>query len=500
MASGGGIAVQALPTSLLSLPAELQQIILSLLPDPVSVKSLILAHPIFRQAFLGAESLILATILTRQIGLQLIFLAEDVADAAMLIPWRRNSMGYLLDRIFLGKGYKSEFGPNYEKACQALVTAKQQRKWTLGSAVLASELHRDIEYLAMEFAMSALGEGHSPFSANEVRRIHRSFYLFELYCIAFRYRRPTELAKPGKDRRFGIRSQRYFFHQNFPPWQLEQLACVYDFLKAHITPTFEDVAQHDVDWGYQYIGWLDSASPHKEFPVSQGIASVRRLGASTSYAERYRLLSAMTASPWDPTFVLYDDAFFHATASNQLHHDCSFSDYLRNMEVGVRVEDRFMQNGEAMLKVLVDTHTGNDLLEEPDIGPFYAWQWAHQSLPDVRAYFDPNQRRLRSRGYVMWDKVRLDKRTVTFSRAWRRHIATPEEEFARGLMQQQMVTTFEERSWIFRKGGRGWWSKTDKSKVIWLRQIQWTLSQETLSRMACISIDAVSGSQSKEYT
>ena len=448
------------------------------------MRSSILAYPALRQAFHGAESLILATILTRQIGFQLISLAEDVTDAATIIPWRRNSMGYLLGRIFIGRnGYKREFGSDYQKTCQILVTAKQQRKWTLGSAIVASELHRDIEYLAMQFAISALCESHPPLSANETRRIHRSFYLFELYCIAFRYRRPTELANPGKDRRFSIHSQSCFFHQKFPPWQLEQLACVYDFLKAHITPAFEDLAKHDVNWGYQYIDWLDSASPHKEFLVSQGIGRVRKLGASTSYAERHRLLSDMTASPWDPTFVLYDDAFFHAASSSQFPHTYSLPDYLRSIDVSVRVEDRVSQHGEAMLNVTLNTHAGNDLLEESDIGPFYAWQWAHQSLPDVRTYFDPSQRRLRSRGYVMWDKARLDKRTVTFSRSWRRHIATQEEESVQRLMRRHMLTGFAERFRIFRRGGRGWWSETDKSKVIWPRQIQCS------RRMAVVSMD-----------
>ena len=54
---------------------------------------------------------------------------------------------------------------------------------------------------------------------------------------------------------------------------------------------------------------------------------------------------------------------------------------------------------------------------DPNSGPADAWRWAHQN-ETVRGFiFSPRQVALRSRGYCVWDRARLDKWTI-FQGPW----------------------------------------------------------------------------------
>ncbi|MCJ1356710.1 MAG: hypothetical protein MMC33_006705 [Icmadophila ericetorum] len=489
MVSSNAPVIETLSPSFLSLPTELKQHILSLLPDLASVERAILVHPSLYQSFIGAESVIITHILKRQIGSKLITLVEDVADAATINPWSRERMSSLLCRIFIrNKHYKSYLGAQYQRAYKLSVLEKQQRKWTLRHALHAAELHRDVEYFSRDFADCTLGTIRTPLSDNEKHRIKRSFYIFELYCTAFRRRKYRELADPEQASRFSIESQRHFFLRNFPSWQLEQIACVYEYLKTHITPAFDDVAQHDVEWGHQFIDWMDENNTHKEFVVSQGLAYLRKLGAETSYDDRYQLLLNVTSSPSESRYVLHDQSFFHAAMSPHAPQNYSLIEYLDKMEDGVQVESQTL---------LVASHLENYLLADPDVGPFYAWLWAHRSLPNVMVYFDPDQKRIRSRGYVMWDRARLSRRWGKLSNPWRRPRLNVNDEIERLKQKVEMRVGFQERSWIFRSGGRGWWSEADKTKVVWPEMYQ-TQAEKNCKELTGLPLGSVSETKRTE--
>lgn len=65
-----------------------------------------------------------------------------------------------------------------------------------------------------------------PLSTNEVTRIERSLYRFEIYCNLFRDSAQFTFA-PGPE-------QREAYFSKFSPWENEQLACVQDYLSGAI--------------------------------------------------------------------------------------------------------------------------------------------------------------------------------------------------------------------------------------------------------------------------
>jgi hypothetical protein len=56
----------------------------------------------------------------------------------------------------------------------------------------------------------------------------------------------------------------------WPPWVNEQLACVFEYLKVKLSGFFDEVAAHDVEWGYRRVDWIEPtvAIPHRRFLVS----------------------------------------------------------------------------------------------------------------------------------------------------------------------------------------------------------------------------------------
>lgn len=93
------------------------------------------------------------------------------------------------------------------------------------------------------------------------------------------------------------------------------------------------------------------------------------------------------------------------------------------------------------------------------------WRWAHQWTS--RAYFVKSEARLTLRewAYVRWDRSTLES-VVNFQEDWEEPLgSSPTEDVARRLDQQE--ESRKRRRDIFRKGGRGWWSFEDESKVVW---------------------------------
>jgi hypothetical protein len=125
-------------------------------------------------------------------------------------------------------------------------------------------------------------------------------YRYLLYCNLFRSDTPL-------DRGLESPITLYFF-QKFSPWVNEQLACVHDYFErvlsrgescigytipeasiclstngAYFTAAFDEVAAHDVAWGYQGIVWRTGAekNEHKQGYVRHLASSRRTAGVLT---------------------------------------------------------------------------------------------------------------------------------------------------------------------------------------------------------------------------
>ena len=198
--------------SLLGLPAEIKQLIFEQLPDILSLRALISTCSTLRCVFLKSESSILAEVLQRQIPSSLMYPALAILKSSEPTPWSRQTAEDLITLY-----------TNTDKSSLL-------RELSLRNAIRFSEMHDHVHFFANRFATYALsqhpvagipGLTPVPTSPNELSRIERTFYRFQLYCNLIAWR------KQGLSNRCTISS---VISGGFAPWENEQLACVIDYL------------------------------------------------------------------------------------------------------------------------------------------------------------------------------------------------------------------------------------------------------------------------------
>lgn len=135
-----------------------------------------------------------------------------------------------------------------------------------------------IRYFASDFSSSILVVHpmskesmpcYSPLSFTETRRIHRAFYRVELYYKLFGG------SQWQSAEWFGFRTPTIKFLGLFPPWELEELRCVHDFLHRRLLASYIAVAEHDARTSKSGTrsghlrGELLTASTHSSSPASR---------------------------------------------------------------------------------------------------------------------------------------------------------------------------------------------------------------------------------------
>ncbi|KAI0884705.1 uncharacterized protein GGS22DRAFT_164140 [Annulohypoxylon maeteangense] len=102
--------------------------------------------------------------------------------------------------------------------------------------------------------------------------------------------------------------------------------------------------------------------------------------------------------------------------------------------------------------------------QDTDKGPFEAWRVAFNPWPRSAWVMLTNNSGLRERAYVFWDLDRIETygMLTLFENA-------PEDSELQCAYDDidEMHESFEERSKIWQKGGSGYWSKNDESRIIW---------------------------------
>ena len=431
---------------LTSLSPELKCAIFTSLPDVTSAKSLALTSSSFYYTFLDAQSLILTQVLQNEITTDLLHGAFAAYKATKTPVWTKQAVQDFLAEYF-GKSVTHE-----------------THRWNLSEALHMSKIHSCVDFFATEFASFALSKNRTIQGSNvapsftEMIRIRRVLYRFELYCNLFR--------KPGFDRMlrgerncliqpraFEAQEQRGIFWDMFSPWENEQLGCIHDYLIEEITILFNDVAEHDVDWGELHIEWVDTFGRneiwHKEGYLLKGLEFIFQLVTTTTYDDRHRLFT-----------------------SNHGSKGSFLSDALTPSRVPYHGGAPLEEYNEEEERMFVSPPFDDDL----DSGPAEAWRWAHATCTKDRFYFLKDHRRFRQRGYVMWDYTRLlgwnffdlpiqalpPEQLPTYS----------PERFERETKRKMQKDSFTERERIWAKGGRGWWAPGDESHIRWPQQYQ----------------------------
>ena len=436
-----------IPFRLTSLAPELKYAIFMFLPDVPSAKALALTSSSFFQTFLDAQDLILTQVLQNEMDTEVLRDYLTALSVSQVRVWSKDAILKIVD------GY---FGNS---------VSHTSHKWKLSEALAVSKMNEVVDFLASEFASSALfknptatGANATP-SSSEMRRIKLTLHRYELYCNLFRGPTHNRMVRDKLNRNRLIRPQPFYSHEQrkvffdkFSPWENEQLGCIQDFLVQAITTPFRDVAKHDVEWGEDSVPYIDDdmgmgENLYKKSYVARGLEYVHRLVTANTYGARYEILEERDPEP---------------RGSRRLRN------HLPDV-LGLQVEDDgvLLKDYTEEMKTL---HIGPPFSNDSDCGPMEAWLWANSNSSKGEFYFRKDHRPLRQRGYVMWDLQRLLDWKLLESPV--EDVIAPHppgypERLRREAERNEQSESFKERSRIWMDGGRGWWAPGDESHIQW---------------------------------
>ncbi|KAF3483340.1 uncharacterized protein GIQ15_02664 [Arthroderma uncinatum] len=415
------------PGPFLPLAAEVRQAILCQFDDVATLESASAADRSLGAAFSGAPSIVLPRVLHNAIPSGLLPEAQ-----ALQASYNLDSKSRTVERV-------TEIVDAFVRREPADFT-----KWALPEARYVSGLAPVIEFFIDDFASWACSRRRNttatvaPISSSERCRIARAFYRFEIYCNLFRPSRRVSL---------DAETQEELFIRQFAPWETEQLCCVYDYLVEKITPAFNDIAEHNIQWG-EFSVPFDAGHPGAEerydYVVSLGLSSIYQVVTAMTYEERYEVLSEH--------FGIAEDFLLHTL------WQCRSTE-----EYGRPLSDYDEVTKQALI--------APPALDDPDPGPRDIWYWVHAEDTFEEFIYSDRHRYLRRRGYVLWDVSRLRQEWKFLDG----HYADPPDEALEPLddkpklthSMEEMRDSWKQRSKIYAAGGRGWWSKDDESKVVY---------------------------------
>ena len=206
-------------TQLQDLPWELIQHILSLLPDAKSLHSASVSCRLFQSLFKNHEHSICSAVADNAIGSDCLHDVFATYSSSTIAPkyWTPSRAWQFFDQ------YLSPQGRPFAPTCLNLAMLENMDR-----------LHACVVYFIDDFSRSAIlqknqedNEGTSHvLTISERQRFVHAFYRFEIYCNIFgdHIRAPVPTDMLGDQ-----------FFDRFAPWEMEQLACVHDYLMFEIT-------------------------------------------------------------------------------------------------------------------------------------------------------------------------------------------------------------------------------------------------------------------------
>lgn len=211
------------------LSIELLRVILCALPDIATLQSAVLSGSTFYLAFQEAKNSIATQVVLSQIG------ADLLPDAAAALE--SSTLSHRLQDADLSTGNQDvkHFMSKYVRERPGPADA-----WPLGTACRLGKLHACIYQLAQDFALEAmachpLNQNRRSLTPQELCRIERTLYRFEVYCNLLRGA-PQERYDQDDDIADAVEERNELFFENFASYEIEQLGCIHDFLVRLVSP------------------------------------------------------------------------------------------------------------------------------------------------------------------------------------------------------------------------------------------------------------------------
>lgn len=165
---------------------------------------------------------------------------------------------------------------------------------------------------------------------------------------------------------------------------------------------FNDIAEHDIEWGNLVIGYVDDYDDptercYEEHYLSESLAYLHQIAAANTYGERIDLTTSNQGTDFEFLFT-------------------SLSEPHGPMDTDVNGPYHQLSN---ITKTEREQFVRKPFLLNDDPRSTLAWSWAHAKSA---LCFREDQYALRQTGYIMWDQSR-----ISFDGDWH-DIANPEEE------------------------------------------------------------------------
>ncbi|KAK3938124.1 hypothetical protein QBC46DRAFT_441437 [Diplogelasinospora grovesii] len=462
------------------LPVEVVTGVLATLDSTKDLISAIRSHRVFFNGFHSYQQRVLKGIMIHMIPREILPLAIATHEAALLVDieiWEE-IQPLILSLLSIINSTSPESSPLYPRVTLQLATALEKT-------------HRMVEYFTNDYVASAIPALNDLFGASKGKnvsavercRLYRAFYRFQLYCNIYgrhaiektrRAVRRTHAWHAATYRRSDEDTRRElacFFHP-WPPWMNEQLACVFEYLETKLSVVFNDVAAHDVEWGWKKIDWVSwtVAVPTRRFMLLHGIPFLHELTTSSDFQHWKELLDSA-----------YMQRRFNASVGSSGNPLEDSLRRCRNQEqLDVAAQNR-RQTGEpllgeydvGMLRALVPARgQWEGGIDDVTTLAVQLWKHAHHYRRGSQmAVFLDRLRFLRETGYIFWDGPLVrdsnapDPRRKVRNPAW-----NPNRIPRRDEVQQQtkeMHDSWKIRRDIFLEGGSGYWAPGSGSRVVY---------------------------------
>ncbi|RWA10101.1 hypothetical protein EKO27_g4996 [Xylaria grammica] len=282
-------------------------------------------------------------------------------------------------------------------------------------------------------------------SRAEKLRVIRALYIIEIFFILFR---EISLRVDGIVQSAENEGAMVHFFKSFAHWEVEQIACAHDFLFTRVSPVFNDMAEHDVDWGASKVvpaQWVGSW-PLQSF-LFKGLVAIEKLAETKTYGERYKL-------------------FDHGRIPVRRAHTLFRALYKTRNNIPGENLGSCLESPQSYASIFK-----SPFFDDPDDGAFTAWKWAFGGI------YRANRGTLHKWGFVMWDRARLgtlsslmtleDIRGQSESgEPWKIRWFSHDDPVGE-VEEETWASSWEKRAAMYEKGGRGWWDFGDESNIVW---------------------------------
>ena len=232
------------------LPPELQTAILLYLPSTESLYNLIRASPRFHKVFNISKEVVLSQMVYTVVGL------EALPDALAAVTGPRGTprglgLTYLEKIIDIQTGYRVSID---KMECLPISTSldllrlEKSIKYHMArfTRYAQSNLSTCSQSVRPNNQLAVVCVRRDPLARTEEVRIRRAFYRVDLYCYLFH----SSDRRSNNERhhvQIPTKHQEAVFLAKIPPWEVEEMACVWHYLRHELEKAFDDVEDYFVD-------------------------------------------------------------------------------------------------------------------------------------------------------------------------------------------------------------------------------------------------------------